>query len=131
MQTMTLAEFQDALKSQCVPKEHLAFRCPMCGTIQSGFDLIAAGAGDQFEDVERYLGFSCIGRWLDKQPPPGVPGRGCDWTLGGLLCCAKLMVLTPDGKRHPHFEPCTPDDARQHYAAAVAVPCSDPVPCPA
>ena len=131
MQTMTLAEFLEALKLQGVPKEHLAFRCPMCKTVQSGFDLIAAGAGDQFDDVEKYLGFSCVGRWLECQPPPGVPGRGCDWTLGGLLPCHKLEVQTPDGKRHPRFEICTPQDAQRHRDEAIVSVRRDRVPCTA
>jgi hypothetical protein len=118
MRTLTLAEFLAELKLQGVTREHLAFRCPMCGTVQSGFDLIAAGAGDQFDDVEKYLGFSCVGRWLERQPPPGVQGRGCDWTLGGLLPCAKLEVVTPDGERHLRFEVCTPAEAQSHREAA-------------
>lgn len=127
MRVVTLDEFMLELKAQGVPKEHLAFRCPMCGTVQSAFDLIAAGAGDQFEDVEKYLGFSCVGRWLECQPPPGVPERGCDWTLGGLIGCQKLEVQTPDGKRHARFEPCTPVEAQAHYDAAMMCAVVHPV----
>lgn len=124
MIVMSLDSFVVALKAQGVPQEHLAFCCPMCQTVQSAFDLIAAGAGEQFEDVEKYLGFSCVGRWLDSGPPPGVPGRGCNWTLGGLLRLHKLEVETPDGKRHPRFEPCTPAEAQAHRdASIVSVPC--------
>lgn len=85
MKTLTLGQFVSALKAQGVPPEHFAFKCPQCGTVQSAFDLIAAGAGAQFDDVEKYLGFSCVGRWLQSGEPPGVPGRGCNWTLGGFL----------------------------------------------
>jgi len=130
MKTMSLEEYLAALKSQGVPTEHLAFQCPMCGTVQSGFDLIAAGVGDQFDDVEKYLGFSCVGRWLQSGDPPGVPGRGCNWTLGGFMQLHKIEVVTPDGKHHPRFEPCTPVEALEHYAAALAA-AVDHVPCSA
>jgi hypothetical protein len=71
-----------------------AFKCPRCGTIQTAEDLLAAGV--KKEDLDGYLGFSCIGRF--------VKGKGCDWTLGGLLQIHKLEVLTPDGQKHPRFE---------------------------
>ena len=32
---ISLEEAQQRLKDQKVPQEHLAFKCPMCGTIQS------------------------------------------------------------------------------------------------
>lgn len=43
MQTMTLEEFQAALKAQGVPGVYAAMKCPMCQTVQSCADLIAAG----------------------------------------------------------------------------------------
>lgn len=50
MRTVTLDEFQSALRAQGVSShEHFAFKCPMCGTVQSARDLIAAGAGKDFE----------------------------------------------------------------------------------
>jgi hypothetical protein len=120
MQSMTLEEFQSAIKAQGVPLEHVAFRCPMCGTVQSATDLIVAGAGKTFEQVERFLGFSCVGRWRDCGTPPGEPGRGCNWTLGGFLKCHALEVVTPDGKRHPRFALCTPEEAQEHHAACLS-----------
>jgi len=46
MKTMTVEEFHTALKAQGVAShEHAAFICPMCKTVQSARDLIAAGAG--------------------------------------------------------------------------------------
>ena len=57
MQTMTVAQFHDALKSQNVPDwADLALICPLCGTVQSARELIAASAGVDFEAVEKYVG---------------------------------------------------------------------------
>jgi hypothetical protein len=116
MQTMTLAEFHDALRAQGVRShEDSAFVCPMCGAVQSGRDLIEAGAGSNFDEVEKYIGFSCIGRFMNAGPPRAQKdGKGCNWTLGGLFQLHKLEVLTPDGKRHPRFELATPEQAQEH-----------------
>jgi len=116
MRKITLEEFLAAIKAQGVPILHAAFRCPMCGTIQSAHDLIEAGAGKTFNGVEKYLAFSCVGRWTHHLPPPNVKGtqNGCNWTLGGFLPCHELVVVTPDGKEHPRFEPATPEEARAH-----------------
>jgi hypothetical protein len=106
VKTVTLDEFQTAIKAQGVPIEHVALKCPICKTIQSGTDLIAAGAGNDFDAVEKYLGFSCVGRFTQS--------AGCDWTLGGLFQLHELEVVTPDGKKHPRFELATPEEARDH-----------------
>lgn len=112
---MTLQEFQDAVRAQGVPREHVASKCPICGTIQSMDDLAKAGA-----DPERYFGFSCVGRFTGagahRRGTPG--GRGCDWTLGGLLRVHTLEVRTPDGQSHPHFELATPQEAQEHMRRA-------------
>ncbi len=68
------------------------FKCVSCGEIQSGEDFIKA----KVKDPQLYPHFSCIGRF--------VKGRGCDWTLGGLLTIQKLEVITEDGKTTPVFE---------------------------
>jgi len=117
MKTMTLDEFQQACKSQGVPgREHIALICPMCGTIQSAHDLISAGAGASFEEVEKYLGFSCVGRFTGAPAPrQRKDGHACNWTLGGLFQTHKLMVVTPDGRHHPRFEPATTEQAQRHY----------------
>lgn len=113
MSTLTLAEFQSAVKAQGVPRVHAAFVCPMCGTVQSMDCLINAGAGKTEDDVERYVGFSCVGRWLCAGSPRKAPdGKPCNWTLGGLFQCHKLTVLTPDGKRCAYFEVATPEQAK-------------------
>jgi hypothetical protein len=118
MKTMPLAEFRAALQAQGVPREHLAFRCPMCKTIQSAHDLITAGAGDDLDAVQQYLGFSCVGRFTGAgSPSQASPGSGCNWTLGGLFRMHELEVITEDGKHHPHFEPATPEEAQAHQVA--------------
>lgn len=119
MRTLTVEEFQTELKAQGVRShEHFAFRCVMCGTIQSGRDLIEAGAGKTFDEIEKFLGFSCVGRWTKAGPHKkgNPPGRGCDWTLGGLFNFHDLAVTTPDGEKHPRFELATPEEAQAHQA---------------
>lgn len=121
MKTMTLAEFHAACKAQAVGHhKHIAMRCPICHTLQSAQDLIAAGAGADFEQVEQYVGFSCVGRFTNAgaHQPGRAPGAGCNWTLGGLFQLHTLEVITDDGKRHPRFELATPAEAQAHAARA-------------
>lgn len=122
MQTMTLEEFQAALQAQGVNSHlHFALKCPMCGTVQTGADLIAAGAGADFDAVEGYLGFSCIGRFTGAGSPRKEPdGKPCNWTLGGLFALHQLEVVLPDGTHHSRFKPATPEEAQAHEAARVA-----------
>lgn len=118
---ITLDELHAELRAQGVSaREHFAFRCVCCGTIQSGTSLMRAGAGATFDDVERWLGFSCVGRFTNAGPrkKDDPPGRGCDWTLGGFFTIHKLEVVTPDGKACPLFEPATPDEAQALERAA-------------
>ena len=97
MKTVKLHEFHEILKEQGVPMEEVTFQCPRCKTLQSANDLIAAGAGKNLNEVEKYLAFSCVGRF-DKD-------KGCDWTLGGFFQMHELEVITTDGERHPRFMP--------------------------
>lgn len=94
---MTLEKFKETIKLQGVPIEQVTFVCPKCKTLQCGNDLIEAGAGKSFDDIEKYLAFSCVGRWNKN--------KGCDWTLGGLFQIHELKIITPDGKHHPRFRP--------------------------
>lgn len=119
MRTITLDEFYAELKGQGVPNhEHSAFICPMCETIQSGHDLVKAGAGDDFNAVEKYVGYSCIGRFTGKklESDSKLKKQGCNWTLGGLFKTHKLEI-TLDGRSYPRFELATPEDAQAHYAS--------------
>ena len=120
MKTMTLDEFHAACKAQAPSADQIVMKCPMCGTLQTAKDLIAAGAGDDFDAVERYLGFSCIGRFTGAGSPRKEPdGDPCNWTLGGLFRTHRLEVITPDGKRHPRFELADLAEAEKHRAAAA------------
>ena len=120
MKTLTVEQFQAALKAQGVQRDDLALVCPMCATVQSPKDLMAAGAGSTIDEVEKYLGFSCVGRWTEAPSPRKEPdGQPCNWTLGGLFALHKLEVVTPDGKKHPRFELATPAEAQAHMASRV------------
>jgi len=70
------------------------FKCPRCGEVQSAEDLVAAGVDK--DDVQKYMGFSCIGRFTDD--------KGCDWTLGGLFRLHELEIVDEEGNHHPYFD---------------------------
>lgn len=117
MNIKTVEEMHAAFKAQQVGKQHLAFVCPMCGTVQSCQSLINAGAGKTVEEVEKYVGFSCVGRWTQAGPPPNKPKdnntKGCNWTLGGLFRMHTLEVALEDGTtRQMSFEVATPEQAQ-------------------
>lgn len=112
---ITVAEFHAELAAQGVGHRDYAFKCVSCGTVQSMNSLVAAGVPK--DKVDRYVAFSCEGRWNSE--------RGCDWTLGGLFTIHKLEVVTEDGERHPRFEPATPDEA-QALASAIEASGQDP-----
>jgi hypothetical protein len=110
---LTTDEFYDELKKQMIfDPVDLAFKCPRCGVVQSARSLIIAGAGKDFKEVEKYVGFTCVGRFTGAEPPrPKPDGKPCNWTLGGLFQFHKLEVITPNGKHHPRFEPATAEEA--------------------
>lgn len=116
MRTLTIPEYHAELKAQGVEnRADLAMVCPMCATVQSARDLIAAGAGLDFDSVERFLGFSCVGRWTDAGPPrKKVDGNPCNWTLGGLFQFHQLEVVDETGRKHPRFEVAPPEQAQAH-----------------
>lgn len=102
---ITIEQFHAEIKAQNAPsREDITFVCPMCGTHQSARDLIEAGAGATFDEVEKYLGFSCVGRFTEAGSPRKEPdGKPCNWTLGGFFRLHKLEVLH-EGEAHPRFE---------------------------
>lgn len=85
------------------------FVCPACGTVQGAPDFYAAGFERGKGEVNKYLGFSCIGRFT-RQGDAGIAAKnrgekwdkGCNWTLGGLLQIHELEVEF-EGKKVPHF----------------------------
>ena len=121
VETITTEEVHVRMKAQCVSaREHIAFVCPICSTIQSMASLIRAGA--PADKVENYIGFSCEGRFSGAGPWPSDKDktakakkrrmhRGCDWTLGGLFSLHKLSVVTPTGLQ-PSFEIASPELAK-------------------
>lgn len=113
MKTLTLEEFRGLIKAQNVDRLDWALVCPMCGTVQSSRLLIQANAGADFDDVRKFLGFSCVGRFTGKGSPASEKGKnhGCNWTLGGLFQMHELEVVTEDGTHHPQFEPATEEQA--------------------
>lgn len=120
VETIELDEFHARLKAQGVADRlDLAFRCPMCTTVQSMRTLIAAEAGATAAEVERFVGFACVGRWTGAgSPDPKQPaGQGCNWTLGGLFQTHRLQVVTDEGLR-PTFEVATAEEASELAARA-------------
>lgn len=116
--SMTLDEFQRAVQVQAPSNDLIVFICPMCRTPQTARELTQAGAGATFEEVEKYLAFSCIGRFTGATGPRGKPdGKPCDWTLGGLFSLHKFEVVTPDGLHHPMFELASQEEAEAHRGA--------------
>ena len=97
MNTMKLSEFRETCKKHWPESAaEIEFICPSCKTVQSANDLIKAGAGDSFDDINKYLGFSCVGRWDEKQ--------GCNWTLGGLFKIHELEIVDDEsGDARPCF----------------------------
>jgi len=125
IETVTIPEFRARLKAQGVNRhEDFAFKCPMCGTVQSGQSLICAGAGKDFDAVEKYVAFSCVGRFTGAGAPRKKPdGKPCNWTLGGLFSTHKLAIVDEQGKAHPRFEIASPDEAQAlaaHHAEKSA-----------
>lgn len=114
---ITLDEFRARMMAQGVSiSNHTALICPACGTIQSITDHLKAGA--TVEEAERTIGFSCVGRRTGAgEPRAENKGKGCNWSLGGLLQIHELTVVTPDGKKHPRFAFATPEEAQAHEAS--------------
>ena len=115
IETITHAEMLKRFEAQGVPVKHWAFRCYMCGTVQSPRSFERAGADK--EAIERQIGFSCVGRWTGaggwnpkNKKRRAVPG--CDWTLGGLFGGSRLLVKFPDGKQSYAFDIATPAEAQ-------------------
>lgn len=112
---MSINDFQTACKKQAVRSEEIVFICPMCKCPQSALDLIDAGAGKNFDEVQKYIAFSCVGRWTGAKSPRNKPdGKPCNWTLGGLFSCHEFEVVTPDGKSHTRFRLATKKEADAH-----------------
>lgn len=119
MRKISIEEFRAELAAQGVSgREHGAFKCVACGTVQSMALLAANGVPEG--KLESQIGFSCVGRWTHRTPIPatdkwGGPrtdGKiGCDWTLGGLFQEHELIVIDENGE-HLCFGLATPAEAQ-------------------
>lgn len=114
-ETLTREEFAARLTAQGVSREHLAFRCWMCGTVQSlrSFEL----AGVALASAEYEIGYSCVGRhtgagaWDAKNPARrAVPG--CNWGPVGFFRGGAIKLLGEGGRERWSFAVATPDEAR-------------------
>jgi hypothetical protein len=83
------------------------FKCVMCKKSQTAKDFMDAGI--EWDKVDGYIGFSCIGR-VNGKGKPYLSGKnikkfphGCDWTLGGLFVVAGLIIMK-DGKEYRRFD---------------------------
>ncbi len=93
MKTMTIAEFQAVLREQGVSRRaDVAFVCPICKTPQSMQSLINAGVGKTEDEVERYIGFSCIGRFTGAGPHKTAM-RPARVATGPLADCSSFTSL--------------------------------------
>ena len=93
--TMTHADWLAEARRRFGPDpKNWAWVCPSCHEEQTMQDFIDAGMTK--EDAMGRAYFSCIGRV--------VKGRGCDWSLGGLLQMHTLEVVDQEGKTRPVFE---------------------------
>lgn len=118
-QRLSLSEYIMACANQGVKRpEDVAVVCPSCGTVQSSRDFIVAGVAKDPVEVEMYVGTACIGRFngASRTPEGRVPGKGCGWTVGGMLKIHTLEVQTPDGNVYPRFALASPEQARAHEA---------------
>lgn len=111
---VTNLKFKEMLQAQGVGREDFAFVCPLCRSVQSAKSLIKAGAGNDFESVKKYLGFSCVGRFIGAGSPRKKPdGKPCNWSLGGLLHLHEFEVIDEEGKVHMTFKPATKEQAQE------------------
>jgi len=84
-----------------------AWKCPVCGFVQTAADYKAAGA------PESAVGYSCVGRWIDgSRRAFGGKGVGpCDYTGGGLFALNPVAVLMDNGRTVDLFELATEEEA--------------------
>lgn len=112
---ISVLKLHEAVMAQGVSKDDIAFICPMCKCVQSPRDFYNVGAGTKFEDVQAFLNYSCVGRWISAGSPREKPdGAPCNWTLGGMLQMHTLEVVDDDGNVTPSFEPASARQALQH-----------------
>lgn len=78
------------------------FVCPSCGHIQTANDFLEAGV--KGEEIGKYLGFSCIGRFDGHSHVEMCSGEGpCNYTSGGLFNLAPVRVKIDNQKTRSVF----------------------------
>jgi hypothetical protein len=93
MKTITLAEWKAEGKKLFGNEiKDWKFKCVNCGETQTLREFEVA----EIPDASSKFYFSCIGRYLQ--------GRGCDWSLGGLLQKHETEVVGEYGKPVPVYE---------------------------
>lgn len=97
MKTVSEATFRKEIRAQGVPTEQITMKCANCGLLHCAQDLLDAGAAENLEDVFKYLGFSCVGRWSKAV--------GCDWTLGGLFKIHDYEVIPDEESEEEEPQP--------------------------
>mgnify|MGYP001021170312 CR=1 FL=1 len=127
METVTLEEFQARCWAQGVPWEHVAFKCPQCGTVQSMASLMLMGC--PIPEAESALGVKCEGHYSGSGPfgpirtLAFVPPRGCKMSLTDpapvLHSHAGLKVVMGNFS-YPLFALATPGEAQVLKAALYA-----------
>lgn len=120
VRTITQKEWLDELRAQGTERGDWAVKCCMCRTVQSINSMLKAGVA--VEDANAAIGFSCIGRFTNAGPAKrdDAPGKGCDWSLGGLLRLHDVEVVLEGGRTSPAFEPASPEEAQALKASLDA-----------
>jgi len=72
--------------------------------------------------VERFLAFSCVGRWTGAGEPPNTKKKEPRQkaATGRSAACSRtheLVVVDESGKEHPRFELAGPEAAQAHARA--------------
>lgn len=107
METIDYEEFITRCKNQNEDILKVVFVCPKCETPQTGNDLIEVGAGNNLEDIEGYLGYSCLGRFDDS--------KGCNWSLGGLFKIHELEINIDEKTKREIFRFASNEEVKDYY----------------
>ena len=85
-------------------KKEWRFKCPSCGFVQTFNDFLKAGATK--EDAQGMIGFSCIGRVMDKKEEflgKKKDGKPCNYAGGGLFRINPITIIS-EGKEQGYFD---------------------------
>lgn len=136
VERLPIINFYARLHAQRVHNsDHLAFICPVCGTVQSMASLIKAGASR--DDAGCMVGYTCEGYWTDIGPSPNANDRssraearrlirGCDWSLANVFRVHELEVVTHDGEVIPWFRVASVEQAHMLEVYVLDRPTFDP-----